>query len=106
MTYAWFDEGDGRSVYRKVNKDAPARSDFPCPRIAGDSMAPVQAMTDGTWHDSKSSIRANYKRHGAIEVGNDPARNRPFQRPKIDRAEVKATIEKATARYERGERAS
>lgn len=104
--YAWFDLGDGREVYRRIdNHPAPKRSHLPCPRIAGDTMEPVQSQLDGKFYDSKSALRATYKAAGVVEVGNDPARLRPRQRPKIDRAKVRDTIEKATARFERGERA-
>lgn len=104
--YAWFDLGNGREVYRRVD-DGPAtkRSHLACPRIASDAMEPVQSQLDGKFYDSKSALRATYKAAGVIEVGNDPARLRPRQKPKIDRRKIRDTIEKATARFERGERA-
>ena len=37
------------------------------------------------------------KREGFIEVGNDPARLRPAEKPKVDPAVRRAAIEKATA---------
>lgn len=80
------------------------RSSLPAPMISTDSMAPVQSMLDGRMYDSKSAIRATYKQAGMVEVGNDPARHRPHVKPKPDRAAIKATVEKATARFERGER--
>jgi hypothetical protein len=82
-----------------------ARSDLPFPRIMSDVMEPVQSMLDGRMYDSKSALRATYRAAGVIEVGNDPARLRPRQRRKVDRRAVKDTIERATARFERGERA-
>ncbi|MDB5280918.1 MAG: hypothetical protein JWR61_5873, partial [Ferruginibacter sp.] len=80
------------------------RSAFPCPRIASDVMEPVQSMATGRMHDSKASLRAEYKRMGMIEVGNDPARLRPRVKPKPDRRAIRQTIEKAQARFNRGER--
>jgi len=81
-----------------------ARSHLPTPRIAGDSMAPVQSMLDGRMYDSKSALRSTYKAAGVVEVGNDPARLRPREKPKVDRQAMKATLERATARFDRGER--
>lgn len=81
------------------------RSDLPCPMIASDHMEPVQSQLDGKMYSSKSALRATYKAAGVIEVGNDPARLRPRQRPKIDRAVIKSTVEQAVARFDRGERA-
>ncbi|SFV13820.1 hypothetical protein [Bradyrhizobium arachidis] len=41
-----------------------------------------------------------------VEVGNDPARNWPFERPKTPRKEIKSVVDRARARFERGERFS
>ena len=82
----------------------PKRSDLPCPRLASDVMAPVQSQVDGRLYDSKSAIRAHYRQAGVVEVGNDPARLKPFEKPRVTRAEVKRAVEKAKARFERGER--
>lgn len=81
-----------------------ARSDLPCPRIMSDAMEPVQSMLDGKMYDSKSALRATYRAAGCIEVGNDPARFKPRERKKVDRRAVKTTLEKAEARFNRGER--
>lgn len=86
-------------------QDFGPMSDLACPRISGDTIAPVQSMVDGRMYDSKSALRAGYRRAGVVEVGNDPARHRPRQKPKRDRHALKATVEKATARFNRGERA-
>lgn len=88
----------------KLEIEQPKRSDLPFPMIVSDSMAPVQSMADGLIYDSKSAIRASYRAHGVTEVGNDPARFKPRVKPKIDRKEIKATVERAAARVERGER--
>lgn len=105
--FAWFDKGDGRQVYRRVPAPEPdLMSDLPCPQIMGDNMQPVQSMLDGRMYDSKSALRRTYKAAGVVEVGNDAARFKPRAKPKIERREVKETLERATARFERGERAS
>lgn len=88
----------------RVPRQEPKRSDLPCPRIASDIMPPAQSMVDGETYDSKSAIRRSYKAHGVEEIGNDPARLKPFVRPKSDRRAIKETVEKARARVERGER--
>jgi len=82
----------------------PQRSDLPCPRIMSDTMDPVQSQVDGKMYDSKSAIRRSYKATGHEEVGNDPARLRPFVPPKVSRKEIKDTVARARARVERGER--
>lgn len=70
-----------------------------------DTMPPVQSQVDGKMYDSKAAIRASYKAAGVIEIGNDPARLKPFKRPKTDKAKYVETIKKAEARFDRGERA-
>lgn len=91
----------------------PARSDLPFPMIASDYLAePVQSMVDGTWHTSKAGLRKTYSPSGNeegvryIEIGNDPARLKQRERKKVDRKAVKTTLEKAAARFNRGERVS
>jgi hypothetical protein len=91
-------------VVERKPRPEPKRSDMPCPRIASDIMAPVQSQVDGKMYDSKSAIRASYRATGHIEVGNDPARLKPFEAPKTDRRVIKQTVEKAIARFNRGER--
>lgn len=82
----------------------PKRSDLPFPMVVSDAMPPVQSYADGLMYDSKAAIRASYRRHGVTEVGNDPARFKPRVKAKIDRKQIKATVERAKARVERGER--
>jgi len=90
-----------------VREPAPdRRGSVACPTIIGDTMEPTQSMLDGKVYTSKSRLRATYKAAGVVEVGNDPQRFKPRERPKIDRAEVKKSLERATARFNRGERAA
>lgn len=103
-----FDATSGEVIDRDefyARQPIPKRSHLPSPLVMGDTMAPVQSQLDGKFYDSKSALRATYKAAGVIEVGNDPARLRPREKQKIDRRKVRDTIEKATARFERGERA-
>jgi hypothetical protein len=83
-----------------------AASDLPVPNYISDGLNGVQSMLDGRIYDSKSKLRATYKAAGVVEVGNDPARLRPRQKPKPDRKAIRDSVEKAAARFSRGERAS
>lgn len=82
---------------------AVQRSSLPCPMIISDELPPTQSMADGKIYTSKSGIEAATRAAGCVTVGND--KREPFKRKKPSRSEIKATVEKATARYERGERA-
>lgn len=66
--------------------------------VISDTMQPVQGQHDGKMYDSKAKLRASYRAHGLVEVGNDPAR---FRRPspKIDRAQIRASLERAKSRF-------
>lgn len=97
VSYAWFETGDGRQVYRRVPEPVQTRSDLPVPFLARDSMDPVQSQASGKMYDSKSALRAEYKALGYIEVGNDPARLRPAPKPKPDRKAIRQALEKARA---------
>lgn len=104
-----FDRATGELVDRDEfysRQPALARSNLPCPMLMTDHMDPVQSMVDGRMYDSKSALRRTYRQAGVIEVGNDPARLRPRQKPKIDRKAIKASLDRAEARFNRGERAA
>jgi hypothetical protein len=87
-------------------RSEPKRSDLPCPRIASDIMSPVQSQLDGKIYDSKSALRATYRSAGVIEVGNDPARLKPRQKPPVEDRAIADAVDKAAARFNRGERTS
>ena len=74
------------------------------PRVVSDVMDPVRSQGNGRMYDSKSEIRKHYRRDGFVEVGNDPARLRPKKAPKIDGKAIMDSVDKAFARYNRGER--
>lgn len=103
--FAWVDLGDGRSVFRKVATAERKRSHLPAPMVIGDTMEPVQSMLDGQFYTSKSRLRATYRAAGVTEVGNDPARLRPRERPKPDRKSIRRTLQKAASDFEQGRRA-
>lgn len=87
-----------------------AASDLPVPGVISDTMEPVQSMVDGRFYTSKSALRATYLPSGNkegkryVEVGNDPARFKPREKQKPDRKAIRNTVEKAQARFDRGER--
>jgi len=85
-----------RKLYGPVRTPAPARSDLACPRVATDTMDLTEHV-DGKFYDSKSQFRAVTKANGMIEVGNDPARLRPIQRPKADPKARREAVAKAVA---------
>lgn len=102
--YAWTELDNGRSVYRKVETETRKRSHLPSPMISTDTMAAVQHPCTGEMIDSKARFRNITKAHGCVEVGNDPARLKPREKPKVDRKEVRAAIRKAKAEYSLGRR--
>ncbi|ESZ15603.1 hypothetical protein X735_01400 [Mesorhizobium sp. L2C085B000] len=104
MAYTWINLGDGRQIFRKVDTTKPKRSHLSAPMINSDTMSEVQSMHDGMIYTSKSALRATYRAAGLEEVGNDPARLRPRKRQKVDRKAIRTTVEKAKARFDRGER--
>lgn len=89
---------------RKAARPPSKRSDLAFPMVVSDTMDAVQSQVDGKMYDSKSAIRASYRAHDVTEVGNDPARFKPRVKAKIDRREIRNTIDRAKARVERGER--
>lgn len=107
MSYAWFDNGNGRQVYRKVPEPRPQRSSFPCPQLRRDSIAPVQSMADGRTYDSLSDLRRTYRADGNPqgieyrEVGDEP-RTDPVM-PRVTKEECAVLLDKAEAAIARGE---
>lgn len=89
---------------RRILSGPAKRSDLAFPMVVSDTMDAVQSQVTGKVHDSKSALRAEYRAHDVTEVGNDPGRFRKKVMPKIDRKEIKATVDRAKARVERGER--
>lgn len=65
--------------------------------INQDTMEPVQSQLDGKMYDSKAALRATYKAHGVVEVGDDSSVTNPKPRPKPkpDRKKIKAAVGKA-----------
>lgn len=76
---------------------------LPVPMFISDSMDPTEHV-DGKLYTSKSQFRAVTKANGMVEVGNDPSRLKHRTYRKTTRAEIKESVQKATARYRAGER--
>ncbi|MEL6758103.1 MAG: hypothetical protein AAFP81_16855 [Pseudomonadota bacterium] len=76
-----------------------SRSELPSPMLIRDEMSPLMGMHDGKMYDSKSALRASYKAHGVIEVGNDSSVMKPQPRkPKRpDRKSIRDSINRAVA---------
>jgi hypothetical protein len=83
---------------------ATARSDLPHPMVISDSLDGLQSMVDGQRYDSKSALRASYKRAGVMEVGNDIdatlklAAQKP-DRPKVTKREIHSALQKVKQGY-------
>ncbi len=100
-----YDERIGKLVDAdKFHRTPPKRSSLPSPGLIMDTMEPVQSQLDGKFYDSKSHLRKTYRQAGVTEVGNDPQRLKPFKKPKPDRKAIRTSVEKAAARFKRGER--
>lgn len=109
MPYQWVMMANGRSAFRKVAGQAlPKRSDFPCPLIRSDNIAPVQSMADGKMYDSMSALRKTYRADGNPqgveyqEIGDAPMRGGPPKRS-VSKQEIADTLDKAEAMFSRGE---
>lgn len=111
MTFAWFDVGDGRRVFRRIPEPVETRSDLPCPMLIRDELdQPLQSMADGKWYTSKSALRSTYlpsgNPHGKrfVEVGTEY--DKPDYRPpdpKIDDQGITQALQKAMARVQSGD---
>lgn len=102
-----FDRSIGKLVERDeyhARQMPPKRSDLPTPMVITDSMDALQHPCTGEFMTSKRAFSAVTRAHGCIEMGNDPARLRPRQKPKPDRKAIRDSLSKARARFNRGER--
>lgn len=68
--------------------------------VIGDTMDPVQSQLDGKLYDSKSQLRATYKRAGVVEVGNDSSITapKPTPRKRVNRRDVSKSVEQALSK--------
>jgi hypothetical protein len=90
----WIVTGTGLVPADQYRRPAAHRSTLAAPHLVTDSMPAVQSMASGKMYDSKSAIRAEYKRLGLRELGNDvPMTPPPPKRPR--REDIKAAVGKA-----------
>jgi hypothetical protein len=101
----WVYDRESRQLVPKDQyvRPEPKRSHLPAPGVISDTMDPVRSMQDGRIYDSKSAIRRHYKAAGVVEIGNDPARLKPFVKPKPDKKQIRDAVRKAEAKVKRGE---
>lgn len=110
MSYAWFNLGNGRQVYRKVKEPPEFRSSLPTPTVLNDTFdEPVQSMADGKMYTSKAAMRASYLPSGNpqgqryIEIGDDKNYSkRSTERLKPDEARITEAVERAYADLQNG----
>jgi hypothetical protein len=90
----WIVTGTGLVPAEEYCRPTPNRSTLPMPHVMTDTMPPVQSMASGRMYDSKSAIRAEYKRLGMVELGNDVPMTPPApKRPR--REDIKAAVGRA-----------
>jgi hypothetical protein len=90
-------------------EEEQARSSLPAPMVISDTIEPVKSMADGKYYSSKAALRSTYKPSGNpqgisyVEVGNETA-SIGSKSKRDSKKEINESLQKALARYERGER--
>jgi len=99
VEYAWYDIGNGRSVYRPVPVDKSGkRSDLATPYFRRDSIEPIMGM-DGKMHDTLSGYRktllpdGNPRGERYHELGDSELPE--FKAPEFDRKKRREDIKRA-----------
>ena len=82
--------------YAAKAADAPKRSHLSKPMIASDNIE-LRSQTDGKMYTSKAALRAEYRRAGVIEVGNEK-QNRPATKEYVPQG-VRDDVRQAIARH-------
>jgi hypothetical protein len=68
------------------------------PMIVRDTMPrDLRSQVTGRMHDSKSTLRQEYRQHGVVEVGNDVPKGRPagYKRPEVEAKLTRDAINRA-----------
>ena len=73
MTWLPRDEYERRRMDREERawRREASQGELCAPMVITDGIPLLQSMATGRWHDSKSALRREYRRHGMVEVGND-----------------------------------
>jgi hypothetical protein len=82
--YAWIDCGNGRQVYKRIERHEPQRSHLPRPYTKSDGMSDTWNPVDGRRYDSKSQYERAVKEAGCEIVGDDKghwSRSSPEYKP-------------------------
>jgi hypothetical protein len=103
MAYAWFSDGNGRSVYRRVVEPKTMRSGLACPMLVRSFAEPVQSMADGKWYDTPRDLERTYRADGNprgeefVSLGNEEIRfTAPEADPKKRRDDIKQAMHDVT----------
>lgn len=97
------DCGDAHDKYAWPDNHRRPDEVLQAPMVIRDGMDLTEHV-DGKFYDSKRGYRKTTRQLGYVEVGNDPQRKKPKQKPKPDRKAIHEAVEKARARYSNGER--
>ena len=96
MTWVDVEEMQERRDIWRIKRQLGSNRPFPCPMYISDGQGGihgVMSMADGQFYDSKSNMRAHYKRDGIVEVGTDSSvtDRGTYRHP---RARLKSQVEK------------
>lgn len=91
VSMTWLDPEEWQRRHDEYSERAFQRGarqgELAAPMIITDGMTPFMSMTNGQMYDSKSAVRAEYKKAGVVEVGNDvPMKKAAPSRDERDRA--------------------
>lgn len=104
------DCGDMHDKYAWPDNHRLPQEVLAAPNVVRDDMPVLQGQHDGKLYESKRALRASYMPSGNaegkyyVEIGNDAARHKPFQKPKPSKKGIRDSLRKAQARFDRGER--
>lgn len=91
------DCGDMHDKYAWPDNHRLPNEQLCAPSTIMDTM-PLTEHVDGRFYDSKRGFRKTTRREGCIEVGNDPARLKPKEKPKPDREGIRSALKQAKER--------
>lgn len=109
MTWLPRDEYERRRADREERawRRQANQGELCAPMVITDGLPALQSMATGRWHDSKSTLRREYREHGMVEVGNDSSLTsgrrqeaRSHAEKVAERERIKATVGKALSAVE------
>lgn len=101
MEFAWIDVGEGRSVYRRIDREERKRSELSAPMVISDHLHEIVGQHDGKVYTSKSALRRSYRAHGVEEVGTAPQRpiDASERRQRVDKADIGEALQRVKQGY-------